>query len=274
LFTDVIARIPLNLFFRGLRDAALEMAHRAEPQAKSNAKRLLALAEFYLTIENADEATRIAEVAAQLAPDMAAAHQALAAARHITLRLDEAESEYARALALDPKSGAAKIALADLKRARGNAESSLPLYREQLQADPKSNPARAGLILSLLELGKKDEADTELNTALQDKDQSRNLPLLVGAAYWFVAHNDAARGLDLAQKAIAIEPRYSWAQIALARALVADKRPLQAERGIRFARQYSRFPTLDYELATVLVAIGLYDEATQELARSFSMKNG
>jgi len=46
---------------------------------------------------------------------------------------------------------------------------------------------------------------------------------------------------DLAQKAIALEPRYSWAQIALARALVADKRPLQAERGLRFARQYSRF---------------------------------
>jgi len=31
-----------------------------------------------------------------------------------------------------------------------------------------------------------------------------------GAAYWFMAHNDAARGLDLAQKAIALEPRYSW----------------------------------------------------------------
>src|ERR1043166_523267 len=106
------------------------------------------------------------------------------------------------------------------------------------------------MILSLLELGKKEEAETELSNALQDKDQARNLPLLVGAAYWFLAHNDPDRGLDLAQRATAIEPRYSWGQVALARALVANKRPLQAEGALRFARQYSRFPTMDYELAT------------------------
>jgi tetratricopeptide (TPR) repeat protein len=78
----------------------------------------------------------------------------------------------------------------------------------------------------------------------------------------------------LAQKAVALEPRYSWAEIALARAAIADKRPLAAERGLRFARQYSHFPTLDYELASVLVSVGLYDEALGELKRSFSLKNG
>ncbi len=274
LFTDIIARIPLNLFFRGQRDAAFETARQAEAMSKSNAKRLVALTQFYLAIENADEAARVAEAALQLAPDSAAAHQALGAARHIALRLDEAESEYARALSLDPKLGAARIALADLKRATGKADEALALYREQLQADAKSNAARAGLILSLLDLGKKDEAEAELKSALDDKDQARNLPLLVGAAYWFIAHNDTGRALELAQRAIAIEPRYSWAEIALARALVADGKPLQAERALRFARQFGRFPTLDYELASVLVAIGLYDEAAQELSRSFSLKNG
>ena len=274
LFSEVIARIPFNLFFRGQRDAAFEMAHQAEALAKPKAKRLLALAEFYLAIENADEAARLAEAALQLEPDNASAHQALAAARHIALRLDEAESEYARALALDPKSAAARIGLADLKRAGGNVDAALALYRELLQADSKSNPARAGMILSLLELGKKEEAETELNAALQDKDLARNLPLLVGAAYWFMAHNDPSRGLDLAQKAVLLEPRYSWAEIALARAAVADKRPLPAERGLRFARQYSRFPTLDYELASTLASMGLYDEAAVELKRSFAIRNG
>ena len=308
LFTDVIARFPLNLFLRGQRDAAFDIAHQAESLAKSNARRLVALAQFYLAIESAGEATRIAEAAVQVAPDLAVAHQALGAARHISLRLDQSESEYARALSLDPKSDAARYALADLKRANGKPEDALALYREQLrveqeskaarialanskraagktqealalerdqaQLDQHGSPARAGLILSLLESGKKDEADTELKAALQDKDESHNLPLLAGAAYWFLAHNDAARGLDLAQQATELEPRYSWAQIALARALVADKRPLQAERGLRFARQFSRFPTLDYELASVLASVGLYDEAAQELARSFSLKDG
>ncbi|HKC86316.1 MAG TPA: tetratricopeptide repeat protein, partial [Blastocatellia bacterium] len=274
LFTDVIARIPLNLFMRGQRDAAFEIARQAELMAKTSPRRLLALTEFYLSIENAAEASRLAEAAVQLAPDLAAAHQALGAARHIDLRLDDAAAEYAKALALDPKSGAARIGLADLKRAGGKTEEALSLYREQLQADPKSNPARAGLILSLLELGKKEEAESELNSALADKDQSRNLPLLVGVAYWYLAHNDPGRGFDLAQKAVNLEPRYSWGQIALARAMIANKQPLPAERALRFARNYGRFPTLDYELATVLASVGLYDEAEGELARSFSLTDG
>jgi tetratricopeptide (TPR) repeat protein len=274
LFTEVIARIPTNLFLRGQRAAAIETAHQAEAMAKQNPKRLAAVAGFYLVIEDANEASRLAELATQAGPDSAVAHQALGAARHIALRLDEAESEYARALALDPKSAGARIALADLKRAAGKFEAALALYREQLQADPKNNSARAGSVVSLLELGKKDEADQELNTALQDKDQARNLPLLVGAAYWFLAHNDPARGLDLADKAVALEPRYSWAQIALARALIANKRPQEAERSLRYVRQFSRFPTLDYELANMLAAIGLYDEAAAELAHSFSLKGG
>jgi len=274
LFTDVIARIPLNLFFRGQRDAANESARQAEALAKGNAKRLLALAEFYINIENAKDAARLAETAIQLAPDSAAAHQALGAARHIDLRLDEAEAEYARALSIDAKSGPARIALADLKRASGRPEEALALYREQLQTDANNKSARAGVVVSLLELGKKDEAEAELEKALADKDQSQNLPLLVGAAYWYLAHNDAARGLDLAQKAAAIESRYSWAEVAFARALLADKRPMEAERALRFVRQFSRFPTLDYELATVLASMGLYDEAALELAHTFALKNG
>src|SRR5260370_36615885 len=200
-------------------------------------------------IEGARETCPIAEVAVQNGPGSAPAHQALGAARHIALRLDEAESEYARALAIDPKATVDRIALADVTRSAGKGEEALALYRAQLQADSNNKSARAGLVLSLLELGKKNEADQELSKALQDKEQSRNLPLLVGTAYWFVAHNDSARSLDLAQKAVAIEPRYSWAQIALARALLAERHPLEAERALRFARQYSRFPPLDYELA-------------------------
>jgi tetratricopeptide (TPR) repeat protein len=274
LFTEVIARIPTNLFLRGQRAAAIETAQQAEALAKQNPKRLAAVAGFYLVIEDASEATRVAELATQAGPDSAAAHQALGTARHIALRLDEAESEYARALALDPKSASARLALADLKRGAGKFEEALALYREQLQADPKNNSARAGFVVSLLELGKKDEADQELNTALQDKDQARNLPLLVGAAYWFLAHNDPARGFELADKAVTLEPRYAWGQIALARALIANKRPQEAERSLRYALQFSRFPTLDYELANMLAAVGLYDDAAAELALSFSIKGG
>jgi tetratricopeptide (TPR) repeat protein len=274
LFTEVIARIPANLFLRGQSAAALETAHQAEALAKLNPKRLAAVAGFYLLIENVNEATRLAELATQAGPDSAVAHQALGEARHIALRLDDAEIEFARALALDPRSGGARIALANLKRANGKFEEALTLYREQLQSDPKSAAARAGLVVSLLELGKRTEADQELNAALQENDQSRNLPLLVGAAYWFLAHDEKARGLELANKAADLEPRYYWAQIALARALIADGRPQMAERSLRFVRQLSRFPTIDYEMANMLAAMGLFDDATAELAHSFTLKGG
>lgn len=274
LFVEVIARIPMNLFLRGQREAAIEAAHRAEGLAKLIPSRLLALAQFYLAIENALEANRLAELTVQTAPDLAAAHHALGAARHIALKLAEAEAEYARALALNPKSLSAKVSLADLQRSSNKNEEALALYREVIAADPKNNSARAGIVLALLELGRKAEAEQELTAVLQDTEKARNLSLLVGAAYWYMAHDGAARALELAQRAVALEPRYSWAQIALARALVADRRPLDAERALRLTRQFGRFPTLDYELATVLASVGLYDEAVTELQRSFSLKDG
>lgn len=272
LYADVVSRFPLNLVVRGQRAAAIESAHLIEALVGVNAKRLLALASFYLALEDVAEATRIAEFALKLAPDLAAAHQALGSARHLALQLDEAASEYGRALELDPKSAMARRSLADLKRAAGKSQEALGLYREQLQVDSKDKSARTGLILALFDLGKKDEAEAELASAL--KDDAQNVPLLMGVAYWYAAHGESARALDLAQQAVPIEPRYTWAQITLARSLVANKRPLEAERALRFARQYGRFPTLDYELATALASMGLYEEAAEELARSFTIKDG
>ena len=127
-------------------------------------------------------------------------------------------------------------------------------------------------MLSLYDLGQTEEADKELAAAL--KDDPRNLMLLAGAAYWFVAHNNSKRGLELAGVAADIEPRYTWGQIALERALIAEKNPQYAERSIRFALQYGRFPTLDYELANTLAAMGLYEEASDALSRAFTLKDG
>ncbi|MDT4898932.1 MAG: hypothetical protein QOH25_4009 [Acidobacteriota bacterium] len=272
LFARVVSQLPLNLFMRGQRAAALEAAHQIEAKVKDDPKRLLTLAGFFFSIEEADEAARLSETIVKLAPDMAAAHHALGASRHIGLRLDDAATEYARALALDPKLTAARQSLADLRRASGKTEEALALYREQLTIDPADKAARAGVVLSLLDLGKKEEAESELAGAL--KDDPRNMALLVGASYWHAAKGDPARAQEFATKAIEIEPRYTWAHIALARALVAQKRALEAERVLRFARRYGNFPTLDYELASALAVSGLYEEAAAELARSFTIKDG
>jgi tetratricopeptide (TPR) repeat protein/uncharacterized membrane protein YgcG len=272
LFSGVVSQIPLNLYIRGHKDSAIEAAQKIETKFGADPKRLLTIAGFYLGIEEGSEAARLAAEAVKLTPDMAEAHHVLGRSLHISLRLDEATSEYKRALELDPNSKKGpRRSLADLNRAAGKAEEALELYREQLKAEPSDKPARAGLVLSLLDLGRFDEANKELAATLQE--DPRNLALLSGAAYWFAAHNEAERSLELARQAVQLEPRYTWSQIALARALTGTKNPLEAERALRFARQYGKFPTLDYELASVLSAAGLYEEAAEILLQSFTFKD-
>jgi outer membrane biosynthesis protein TonB len=272
LYYEVVSQLPANLFLRGQTAAALELARAIETKAGADAKRLLAVAAFYVSVEQADEAARVAKAVIAIAPDQAAAHQALGAAHRLALRLDEAAAEYARSVELDPRSAPARRSLADLRRATGKSEEALSLYRELLAADPNDPGARTGVALSLFEAGKREEAERELEAALTA--EPRNLLLLVGAAYWYAAHDVKTRALELAGQAVRLEPRFTWAQVTLARALVANKQPLDAERALRFARQYGRFPTLDYELANALAAAGLYDEAFDELARSFTLKDG
>ena len=272
LFSGVISQIPLNLYLRGESAAATKAAQNIETKFGNDPKRLIVLSGFYVSTEQGAEAIRLATQAVQLAPDLAEAHQGLGRALHVSLRLEEATAEYKRALELDPNSKGARRSLADLNRAFGKSEEALALYRQQLEAEPADKAARTGLILSLLDLGRTDEAKGELEKALQT--DPRNLTLLAGAAYWFAAHNDSDQALSLGYKAVEIEPRYTWSQVALARALAAQKKPLEAERALRFARQYGKFPTLDYELASALAAAGLYDEAAEALMQSFSLKDG
>src|SRR5688572_612245 len=271
LFSGVISQIPTNLYLRGEREAAFKAAQNVETKFGSDPKRLLAMAAFYLGIERGEEVIRIAEQAIKLAPDLAEGHRLLALGLHISLRLDEAAAEYKRTLELDPASKVSRISLADLYRATGKTEEALALYNEQLAADPKDRAARAGKIVSLLELSRQDEATAELDATLAQ--EPRNLALLTGAAYWFAAHGNHEKAADLALKAVAIESRYTWAQIALAHAYLGLKQPLNAERAMRYARQYGKFPTLNYELANVLASMGLYQEAADVLRESFDIKD-
>jgi tetratricopeptide (TPR) repeat protein len=272
LFSGVIAQSPTNLYLRGERAAAFKAAQNIETKFGSDPKRLLAIGGFYLGIERGDEAIRIAETAIKLAPDMAEAHRMLALGYHISLRLDEAAAEYKRTLELDATSKVSRVSLADLYRASGKSEEALALYNEELTSDPKDRAARAGKVITLLDLSRADEANTELEKALTE--EPRNLPLLSGAAYWFAAHGNNEKAFDLARRAIAIESRYTWAQIALARAYLGLKQPLDAERAMRYARQYGKFPTMNYELANVLATMGLYQESADVLRESFEIKDG
>ena len=271
LFSGVISQIPLNLYLRGEGAAAATAARSIEAKFGNDPKQLLSVSGFYLGTEQGAEAVRVAEQVIKIAPNMAEAFQALGLGMQISLRLDEALAAYKRSLELDPKSMGARRSLADLNRALGKSQEALELYQQQLAAEPADKAARAGLVISLLDLGRKDEAKVELDKALAT--DPRNLALLAGVAYWYAAHNDMGSALTLGTQAIELEPRYIWSYVAVSRALVAQQKPLDAERALRFAQNYGRFPTLDYELASTLASAALYDEAAEVLLKSFSLKD-
>ncbi len=271
-FSGLLVKFPANLYFRGQRVAANEVARMIEEKVSGNPTRLLALATFYLSAENASEAKRLAEKTLELDPQSAAAYHTLGFANRINFDLDAAADAFARSVEIDPESVASKTSLAEMKRALGKSGEAEKIYYGILENDPSNANAETGLILSLFESGQTRQAEVKMSESLANN--SKNLALLVGAAYWYAANKNGGKAVQLAQEALALEPRYTWTYIALARGFMAQGDPLSAERTLLVARQFGNFPTLEYELATTRAAAGFYKEAAEGLRATFSIENG
>ncbi len=272
LFNDTLIKFPVSLYFRGARLEAIAIARIIASRSAENATQLLALASFYLSTENGSEAKRLAEAAIKIDPNSSAAYQALGLADRVDFLLDEAASAFAKAVELEPDSLTAKRGLAEMKRALGKADEAAVLYREILEKDAANVPAQTGLILSLFDGAKRTEAEAEMAKSLEAVPG--NVILLAGAAYWYAAHDVPDKAVEYARRAVETDPRFIWSHIALARGLLGQKKPTDAERTLLAARRYGNFPTLEYELASARVAAGYYREAAEELAKSFSVKDG
>lgn len=271
LFVEIVSRFPSNLLYLGQPAAAIEVAKLIEEKVASNPKQLLGVAAFYLNTENSEDAVRLAQKAIALDANLPAAYQTLGLAHRMAFRLDESEAAYTRALELDPASAVSTRSLAEMKRAAGKPAEAVEFYRQLLEKDAEDTASQTGLALALFDAEKQTEAETELNKSLTKNPN--NLSLLTGAAYWYAAHRQGDRAVELARQAVALEPRYTWAHIALARGFMAQNKPLEAERELLAARQYGNFPTLNYEIAAARLAAGLYEEAAQELKKDFVVKN-
>ncbi len=270
LFAETLSKIPTNLFRYGYRSNAAAAAELLESNTAA-APQLLDIAAFYLSIEDGSSAARLAEKAIAADPNFAPAYQVLGISHRLNFRLEDAAAAYAKAIEVSP-SPVAKRDLADLNRALGKHDEAVAIYRELLAADPSNIPAQTGLALALFDSGNQAEAEAEMARSLDATPN--NIILLAGAAYWYASHGDGGKAVELAQKAIANEPRYIWSHIALARGLMAQKKPLEAERVLFNARKYGNFPTLEYELASARLAAGFYREAAEELRKSFAVTDG
>jgi len=272
LFADVLSKFPANLYFRGARSEAYEIARILESKADSTPVQLLDLASFYLSVENGADAKRVTENAVKLDPNNPTAYQTLGLANRIEFLIEESAAAYSKALSIEPDSLRARRGLAEMKRAMGQSVEAIALYRQILAKDESDLPAQTGLVLSLFDGGSRADAEAEMAKSLDANPG--NVILLAGAAYWYAAHNESDRSIGLAQKAVSIDPRFVWSYIALARGYLGKQDPISAEKTLLSARQYGNFPTLEYEIASAKLAAGYYREAAEELAKSFSIKDG
>ncbi|MFL6374123.1 MAG: tetratricopeptide repeat protein [Pyrinomonadaceae bacterium] len=267
-----LSKIPANLYFRDRREAALDIAKTLELKATPNSTQLLSLATFYLTIEDGADAKRIADAVIAIEPISPAAYRIVGFAERMQFRLDDSATAFARAMELDPESTDAKMGLAEMKRALGKPDEALTLYEAVIAKDPENAAARTGHVLALFDADRRPDAEAEMAKLLEQNPG--NFLLLGNAAYWYAAHNDGAKAVEFAQKAIGVEPRFIWSHIALARGLLLGHRADDAEKELLSARTYGNFPTLEYELAATRLEAGYYREAAEGLSLSFTIKDG
>ena len=272
VFSGLLSKFPPNLFFRGQRAAAFEVAKMVEDKVGDNTKQLLSLSNYHLSVEDSAGAIRIAERVLEIDPESSDAYLTIGLANRINFDLDKSAEAYARALEIDSNSIVAKNNLAQMKRALGKPEDAVTIYREILEIDAANSVAQTGLALSLFDSGNRSEAEAEMTKSLERNP--KNLALLVGAAYWYAALGDGAEAAKNAQKALEIEPRYTWTYIALARGYLLQGELAAAERVLIVAQKHGNFPTLEYELASARIAAGFFKEAAEGLKKSFRVENG
>lgn len=269
LFAKVILGFPISLYARQQRAAAFDVAKIIEEKVGADASQMLDLAKFFINVQYGTEAIRLAEKAIAVSPSLAAAHNVHAISLRLNFRIQDAAGAYAKVIEIDPENKDARFGLAEMKRALGKPDEALAIYQAFLEKEPENPVAKTGLVLCLFGVGKTAEAEAELAKAFEA--DPLNDDLFAGAAYWYAGRGDALKATEFARKALTAQQSNIWAHIALARAQIADGKPLEAEKTLLAARRFGDVPTLDYELANARLAAGFFRDAAEILRRNFSV---
>jgi tetratricopeptide (TPR) repeat protein len=275
-FDEVAARIPLAVSARGYRTEAILLARELEARFGSEAKRLAALGEFYLSVEAPTEALRALQAALKLAPDNARVYRLLGAAHRVNLNLEEAAEQYKLAIKANPKDNRAYFELANLQRARGRYENAINLYNHQLSLEPEHAPSLKGLALCHLAQGNDARAEELLAQAAKvtQADLRQDFFLQTQLALTYLARGKVTKARQAADTALLTEPRFSWARIAAAEVDLSEGKYFDSERHILAAMQYANFPTLHFLLGKIYLAVEDFEGALDEFGKAFSYKAG
>jgi len=148
----------------------LDLAYRASPPEVAQAKRLAA---------RDGRIIAGSRYLGEIVPESAELHNVLGIARAAVGRLDEAVTEFARALDLEPDNAPAHWHLGAALASQGRRDEALVHLQRSVQLDPRNSRAQHDLGVMLASEGRLDEAADHLQRALEidpeSADARRNL---------------------------------------------------------------------------------------------------
>jgi len=213
------------------------------------------------------QARRAASTALELAPDLAAAHGALAYVR-LTADFDwaGAEAEYRRGLELAPNDGNAKFGLGEVLAALGRPEQSVELTRQALATDPLNPRWHSFLSQYLSALGQLDEARKAIlkAIALQPGGAASHEQLTIIE----ILSSDAKAALAAARQ----EPAGPWQDLSLALAQQISGDSAAADTALKNA--IDKNATLaPYQIAEVYALRNDVDRTFEWLDRAWAARD-
>ena len=267
IFGQYIFPLPMAMNAFGFRAESVQLMKSFESRFSADPNRLVQIGFFYVQIEAPIEAVRVLEQTIQVAPEDHRAHNALGTAYLINLRLDDAAAEFERALQLDQRDEYANLNLAHVSRSRGDHQRAVTYYRKHLELKSDDSEAHGGLAVSLLALGRDEEAEREIKRAMElGRGDYRFLTQL---AYFYATRKKTAIARPLIERAARIDPRYAWAHITKANIDLLESKYGDALTTMISAQTLAVFPTMQFELAKTLMAVDGYDQAIEVMNKAF-----
>lgn len=286
-------------------DEAVRLARAAVARRPRSHTAHAELGRALLAAGRSDEAARALATAVKLRPDDWRHLRALGLAQQRRGRWDEAERCLGEVFRRHPDVPERSWDLGVLCAARGEHAAAVEHFRRALKLDPSSDRLRAGLVASLLELRRFDEAERVAEVGCRREPKSA--PALLAHGEVLIArgrYEQAARRLeearrldgnspdilyqlgvarlhadDLAgaercfQDVLALRPRHALAHFQLGNVRFLYEQYEQAERRfLECARLAPDFPDAHHNLGAVRYCLGRFDEAVDAYGEALRLK--
>ena len=218
------------------------------------------LADLLARSGEAGQAEEVLRAKLEVSPDDRRSASNLVEALLLQGETDAAEAEIRALVELDDPSGLAEFQLGRVMQAKQDRQEAIDAYKQALEKNPQAGQALQGLVSTLVEDNRADEAAAYLENHIGDYPDSASAVLLLGAVY--AGQNDKAAAEEQFEKVIEMQPGANRAYASLAALYPEDRdarigvykrgftaNPNDATLGFLLAGEYERGGRIDEAIA-------------------------